>query len=183
MSTESNNSKEETGRLADKPSEESRRTIPPPGRWSEVMEELIEEAMRSGAFDDLPGRGKPLNLSKNPYSPGTELAYQLLKKNNYTLPWIAQRREIQADIDALRAEISRDWRLYHAEFMPAHSELVRAGLERGWRGRLDDWSEQIATLNKRIAGLNLKQPGEILEILKLTLDSELTRASASRELE
>jgi DnaJ family protein C protein 28 len=139
--------------------------------------------MRSGTFDDLPGRGKPLNLSKNPYAPGTELAYQLLKDNNYTLPWIAQRQEIQAGIDNLRAEIIHDWRRYHAEFLPARDELIRASLVRGWRERLDAWDEKIATLNKRIAALNLKQPGKGLEILKLTLDSELTRAGASRELD
>jgi len=171
---------EESGRPDEQPRQKPKATIPPPSRWSDVMDELIEEAMRSGAFDNLPGRGKPLNLINNPYAPGTELAYQLLKDNNYTLPWIAQRQEILAGIDILRTEIGRDWRRYQAEFLPARDTLIRASLERGWRGRLDAWDEQIATLNKRIAGLNLKQPGEGLEILKLTLESELHRAGASR---
>jgi DnaJ family protein C protein 28 len=182
MSDELNNSTEETGRPASKPPQEGRRTVPSAGRWSDVMDELIEEAMRSGAFDDLPGRGKPLNLSNNPYAPGAELAYQLLKDNNYTLPWIAQRQKIQAGTDNLRTEIIRDWHRYQAEFLPARDELIRASLKRGWRERLEAWDEKIATLNKRIAALNLKQPGEGLEILKITLDSELNRAGASREL-
>ncbi len=183
MSDESNDSEEKTGRPDNEPPDDRRRTVPSAGRWSDVMEDLFEEAMRSGAFDDLPGRGKPLNLFKNPYAPGTELAYQLLKDNNYTLPWIAQRQEILADIDNLRAEIGRDWRCYYAEFLPARDALIRASLERGWRQRLDAWDKQIATLNKRIAGLNLKQPGQGLEILKLTLESELYRAGASRKLD
>ena len=43
---------------------DKRRRVPRLGEWSEVMDELFEEAMRNGAFDDLPGRGKPLKLSK-----------------------------------------------------------------------------------------------------------------------
>jgi hypothetical protein len=37
-------------------------------------------------------------------------------------------------------------------------------------------------INKQIANVNLKQPGEKLEILKLTLESELARVGASRHL-
>jgi len=173
---------EESGRPDEQPRQKPKATISPPSRWSDVMDELIEEAMRSGAFDDLPGRGKPLNLINNPYAPGTELAYQLLKDNKYTLPWIAQRQEIQAEVDSLRAEIGRDWHRYRTEFLPARDTLIRSSLQGGWRERLGAWGQQIATLNNRIAALNLKQPADGLEILKLTLDSELQRAAATREL-
>jgi hypothetical protein len=75
---------EEDKKTAGPPKEHSRARIPLPSRWSEVMDGIIEEAMRSGAFDDLPGKGKPLKLSINPYAPETELAYQLLRENDYT---------------------------------------------------------------------------------------------------
>jgi hypothetical protein len=51
--------------LPDDSSAEEKPGIPRPGGWSDVMEELITEAMAEGAFDNLPGRGKPLNLSTN----------------------------------------------------------------------------------------------------------------------
>lgn len=162
--------------------EERRVSVPLPGRWSEVMDELIEEAMRAGAFDDLPGYGKPLKLTKNPYAPGTELAYQLLKDNNYTLPWIAERQVVLEEIENLRAEIGLLWRRYQAEYRPARSELVRQSLSHGWDKHLEYWQERIVKINKQIANVNSKQPGEKLEILKLTLESELVRAGARRQL-
>jgi hypothetical protein len=164
------------------PKEERKSSVPLPGRWSEVMDELIEEAMRAGAFDDLPGHGKPLKLIKNPYAPGTELAYQLLKDNNYTLPWIAERQVILEEIEKLRAEIGRLWRRYQAEYQPARSEFVRQSLSLGWESHLESWQERIVKINKQIADLNLKQPGEQLEILKLTLENELARVGASHQL-
>lgn len=36
----------------------------PPASWKDMVEESIEEAIRSGVFDNLPGRGKPLKLIK-----------------------------------------------------------------------------------------------------------------------
>jgi hypothetical protein len=98
------------------PEEKPLPRIPPPGRWADVMDEVIEEAMRSGAFDNLPGRGKPLKLNDNPHAPGTDLAYQLLKDNDYTLPWISERKEVIAAIDSLRDDISQVWLRYSAEF-------------------------------------------------------------------
>lgn len=162
--------------------EEERVSVPLPGRWSEVMDELIEEAMRAGVFDDLPGYGKPLKMTNNPYAPGTELAYQLLKDNNYTLPWIAERQQVLEEIAGFRADIGRIWLRYQAEYQPARSEMVRQSLRLGWGRYLAYWQDRIEKINKRIADVNLKQPGEKLEILKLTLENELTRVGAPREL-
>lgn len=162
--------------------EEARQRVPLPREWSDVMDRLIEDAMRQGAFDDLPGRGKPLKLFKNPYAPGTELAYQLLKDNNYTLPWIAQRNQALEKIDLFRAEIRRVWLRYQDEYKTSESELIRMGLSAGWRQKLAEWELHTRQLNKLIADVNLKQPAEMLEIVKLALDSELSRAGASREL-
>ena len=156
--------------------------IPPPGRWADVMDEVIEEAMRSGAFDNLPGRGKPLKLNNNPHAPGTDLAYQLLKDNDYTLPWISERKEVIAAINALRDDINLVWRRYYAEFRVTHSDTVRMALSVDWIKRQETWQGRIKKINRRIADVNLKQPGERFEILKLTLDGELGRGGATRNL-
>jgi hypothetical protein len=171
-----------TGRADKKPEGEKRRPIPRLGDWSDVMDELIEEAMRDGAFDDLPGRGKPLRLSKNPFAPEEELAYQLLKDNNYTLPWIAERNEAYAMIESFRAELGPTWLRYRGEYQVAQGESVRMSLSLGWRKQLARWQEQIDQLNRLITQANLKQPANQLEILKLDLKGELARASADEEL-
>jgi DnaJ homolog subfamily C member 28 len=163
--------------------EDERPRMPAPGRWSSVMEELIEEAMRNGSFDNLPGRGKPLNLSTNPYSPETELAFQLLKNNRYTLPWIAERNALLDQIDGFRRQIGDTGRFYQTEYRVARSELIRQSLIMGWREQLVAWQAKIDLLNKRIADLNLKQPEALgLEIVKLTLARELARAGFNEEL-
>lgn len=164
------------------PEGKKRRRVPRPGEWAEVMDELFEEAMRDGLFDNLPGHGKPLNLSKNPFAPEEELAYQLLKDNNYTLPWIAERNEVHALIERFRSEVGPAWRRYQSEYRVAQGESVRMSLSLGWREQLDRWREQIDELNRLIAQANLKQPANHLEILKLDLKGELVRAGASEEL-
>ena len=57
------------------------------------IDEQIRQAMQRGDFDDLPGKGKPLDLSENPYEdPGWRMTYRIFKENGYTLPWIETRR-------------------------------------------------------------------------------------------
>lgn len=164
--------------------EEDQPRVPLPGQWSNVMDELIEEAMRDGFFDNLPGRGKPLNLATNPYSPETQLAFQLLKDNNYTLPWIAERNELIDEIDNFRQQINQTGRHYQSEYRFARSEMVRQALVLGWRDQLAFWQEEIVAINKRITNLNLKQPESLgLEIVKLKLAQELARAGFSEELQ
>ncbi len=164
------------------PPEKEQPRIPPPAKWADRMDEVIEEAIRAGAFDDLPGKGKPLKLAKNPYAPETELAYQLLKDNHYTLPWISQRQEILEQIDAFRIELRRIWDRYQPEYREARSGTIRLALTTRWNRHLDEWQEQVQEINNKIANVNLKQPGEKLEIIKLSLDNELDRVGASRSL-
>jgi uncharacterized protein (UPF0335 family) len=52
-----------------------------------------------------------------------------------------------------------------------------------WNRRLEGWREEIKALNKEIADVNLKLPGEGFEILKLRLNFELKRAGASESLD
>jgi DnaJ family protein C protein 28 len=170
------------GQAADQPSADKPPAGQPPARWRDLAEEAIEEAMRSGAFDDLPGRGKPLNLLTNPYAPGTELAYQLLKDNQYTLPWISERVSLLARIQDLQDEITSSWRWYQGEYRASADDSYRLGLIQEWSVLATTWEERIRTLNDEIATVNLKQPGGALEILKLALDRELARAGARRAL-
>lgn len=157
--------------------------IPPLSRWDAMMDEMIEEAMRNGEFDNLPGKGKPLDLSRNPFAQDTELAYSLLKNNDYTLPWIAQRREIFDQIALFREELQQTFDQYSAEYHVSQDELALRALEAGWRHYLNNEVEAaIRSLNKKIADINLKQPREVVEILKLTLKHELARAGAAENL-
>ena len=60
--------------------------------WNSLIDDIINEARDDGKFDNLTGEGKPLDLEENPYADDKQLAYKLLKDNDFTLPWIDERK-------------------------------------------------------------------------------------------
>lgn len=50
-----------------------------------IVEDKIKEAIKNGEFDNLPGKGKPLNLKEDlqGLSPKIRRAYQILKNAGY----------------------------------------------------------------------------------------------------
>ncbi len=146
----------------------------------ELIDELIQESMEKGYFDNLPGKGKPLNLQRNPYAADMELANELLKENDLPPAWILQRNEILAKIAKLRAEIVRQWEWHEREFGVATSEKGRLTIR--WDDNCLKWIGEIAELNKAIDAFNFKRPSDNLEIFKLNLEAELKRADAPRWL-
>jgi hypothetical protein len=60
-----------------------------------IAEERILEAQRRGEFDNLPGRGKPLQLEDDSHIPeDLRLAYKVLKNANCLPPELELRKEI-----------------------------------------------------------------------------------------
>ena len=145
-----------------------------------LMDELIQEGMDGGLFDNLPGKGKPLNLNKNPYAADMELANELLKENDLPPAWILQRNDILAKIARLRTEIVRQWEWHEREFGIATANKSRLTIR--WDDCCLKWTNEIVELNKEIDGFNLKRPFDNLEIFKLNLEGELKRANAPRWL-
>lgn len=147
-----------------------------------LIEDLIEDGRQQGLFDNLPGKGKPLNLNQNPYSANNEIANSLLKDNQMVPAWLAQRNGIQEQIDAFRVQILRAWRRYEQEYRFALDEGIRSGLIIGWDDEVRKLDEKAAQINKQVDSYNLKRPLDNLEIYKLRLDEELGRAGARRYL-
>ena len=64
-----------------------------------VVEERIREAQKNGAFDNLPGQGKPLQLEDQSLVPeDLRMAYHILK-NAHVLP---PEAEVQKEIHTLQ---------------------------------------------------------------------------------
>ena len=60
-----------------------------------IAEEKIREAMREGAFDHLPGAGKPLALDDDRLVPeDVRMAYRILKNAGFVPPEIEARNEV-----------------------------------------------------------------------------------------
>ena len=146
--------------------------------WRSAVDRLIDEAQEKGAFDNLPGKGRPLNLKKNPYASDRSLAYDLLQNNNYTLPWIAERQELLAEIDAFRQEWRRRWQKQQARRRGTADPERAAALRRQWQTEVEEMTARLRELNQAIADLNLTIPVTRLELFKLTLAGELARIGA-----
>jgi len=67
-----------------------------------IVERRIQEAQENGAFDDLPGRGKPLCLEDDSHIPeDLRLAYKILKNADCLPPEIQLKKEIRRMEDLL----------------------------------------------------------------------------------
>ena len=80
------------------------------GRYASVfspdalVEERIQEALRRGDFDHLPGTGKPLALDDDCLvPPEVRIAYRILKNAGFVPPEVLERREIAELEDELAA--------------------------------------------------------------------------------
>ena len=145
--------------------------------WRDLVTEQLDEAAANGAFENLPGKGKPLRLDRFPNEPDDmRMANKLLKDNNLTPTWIGDRKALLAEIEFLRTEMKRRWELTCAGVEAAGSE--RDALARSWRRSVADWEARIVELNRRIVGLNISLPIWRMELHRLRLDEELKRIGA-----
>lgn len=152
--------------------------------WNDLISHRIDEAMRNGAFDNLRNKGKPLLIDRNPYVPeGEQMANDLLKKNNLVPHWISERNAMLDAIARFRAQFQSISQRFQTEWQSSTDAKFRANLSASWLRQVESWSQEIKDLNRRITSLNLQQPVARLEIFKVLLDEELTRAGMKRTLD
>lgn len=80
-------------------------------RDHDVIENKIQEAMAGGAFDDLPGSGKPLSQEVNVFEAisGEALGNKVLKNAGCVPAWVEQGKHIRTHIAVLRRDLALDW--------------------------------------------------------------------------
>src|SRR5437773_10349292 len=92
------------------------------------VEEKIRQAQQEGAFDNLPGSGKPLLLEDESAVPSDlRMAYKMLKNANGLPPELELHREILNRRDLLRSvedEAERNRRLREINFLITKLNLV-----------------------------------------------------------
>jgi len=153
-----------------------------PEQWHDLISQRIEDAMRAGHFDNLRGKGKPLDPAPEPHvPPDMQMANSLLKNNALTPAWIADRRAMLAEIEHFRAKLRQTVLDLHTAKATAQSAATRAALDQRWQVQLAAWHEEIRSLNRRIELQNFKQPVSFMEIVKLRLEDEMKRAEKSSD--
>lgn len=141
--------------------------------WDRLVEERIQRAIEEGAFDALPGTGRPPELDEKPFEdPEMRLAHRVLRSSGYTLPWIAERREIEIDIKTARRCLARSW---------SHFQRIATSNwdDHDWRRALDVFRRQVELINKRIGNYNLIVPVLVAQRRLLKVEDELGEIMSS----
>lgn len=135
--------------------------------WEGSIERQIREAMEHGEFQDLPGRGKPLDLSIDPHTPPEwDLAFRLLKDAGFAPAWIEQDKEIRA----AKMQV----------FKPFQSYLSRPDEPRSHRASVEarliaDFRKQAAEINRIIDDFNLTAPSPRLHHRRIRIEAEVDK--------
>jgi DnaJ family protein C protein 28 len=143
------------------------------------IDEIIRRAMEEGQFDDLPGKGKPLNLDDDPHAdPAWRAAHSVLKSGGFSLPWIETRREIEADIDESLAALKRAWSLRLRSVQAWRVEKLDGPVDPGWVeaewGRAQAaFRERVEALNKHIRAYNLEVPSPAFQRQLIQAEHEI----------
>lgn len=73
-----------------------------------IAERKIQDAIEEGLLDNLPGKGRPLDLSVNPFEPPGMGAINRLLKHNKVLPiWVMLEQEIETSRAVALATLER----------------------------------------------------------------------------
>ncbi|HSE32788.1 MAG TPA: DUF1992 domain-containing protein [Pyrinomonadaceae bacterium] len=119
-------------------------------KWEPLIDKLIRESMERGEFDDLSGKGEPVDLSENPFEdPDVRTAHRLLRNAGFGPAWIEDRKDIETNLALARTTLLRARDLYHNE--------IPGGAR--WQRAVREFRETVAELNQRIRMYNLKAPG------------------------
>jgi DnaJ family protein C protein 28 len=140
-------------------------------RLTRGIDAIIRAAMEEGAFDNLPGAGRPLELDENPYLDREwQLAYHLLKQNGFAPDFIERRQAIEQQLAAARELLARSW-AWRQRALDAGED---AGLvESQWRAARATFETRVDELNKQIKHYNLSVPNPRFSRARLVSNREI----------
>lgn len=123
--------------------------------WESLVDQKIREAMEQGEFDDLPGKGEPIDTSVNPFEdPEMRLAHRMLRNAGFAPSWIEERKDIDTELETGRNQLARVWTIRQN----ARGSENERGAQARWEKAVTSFRTQATELNQRIAGWNLKIP-------------------------
>jgi DnaJ family protein C protein 28 len=141
------------------------------------IDDQIRKAIEEGAFDDLPGKGKPMDLGENPFEdPSWRMANLMLRSSGFSLPWIENRKGIEVDYREAVDGLKRTWRW---RLVAMDQRLPNAAIDREWERALDIFRDKATALNKRIFNYNLEAPLDRFKLRPINLEKEIDRVKGA----
>jgi DnaJ family protein C protein 28 len=122
------------------------------------VDQIIRAAMSNGHFEDLPGKGKPLNFEDFPHEdPAMRSAHRLLSAHGFALPWIDERNDISGMI--------RDLLQAYAHRVGSFGSERHATPPR-------EFHQDIERINHKIRNFNLMAPFDQFQLAPLDVERE-----------
>jgi len=146
-------------------------------RWESLIDQKIREAMEQGEFDNLSGKGAPIDLSENPFEgPDWRTAHRLLWNAGFAPAWIEERKDIEFEIDAARNQLKRVWTILQNALGTKNEREARTR----WEKALALYRQQATQLNRRIVAWNLKVPASGFRRKRIDAEREIEEVSLRR---
>lgn len=103
-----------------------------------LIDDIMNDALKEGKFDNLPGAGKQLRIDDDPNTPeAMKMAYKIMKDNDLAPAWIEEGKGLERTEERLMTQIK----------VGKITTALRAEVER---------------YNKQVLAFNLKLPPGIL---------------------
>jgi DnaJ family protein C protein 28 len=135
--------------------------------WHWLVEHRIQKVIEAGDFDNLAGRGMPLNLESNAHIDAAwRLAYHVLRNAGMAPDWIEMRREIREEISSAREDLTIA--------ATRHRES-----QASWGRALGRFEARLRAINGKIDELNLRVPRPDFQLPGLRSVRERERVPAS----
>jgi len=127
------------------------------------IDDVIREAMENGAFDHLPGTGKPLMLDDESHTPEhLRMAHKVLRDNDLAPDWILESKSLDQSRDSIIQKIKRAQSRRRVGLDVASRSQTpsqdSADVERHWQYSMEALRNDAQEHNRRALTFNLKAP-------------------------
>ncbi len=155
--------------------------------WDEFIRRKIEKAEEEGALDVPEARGKPLDLSENPYVPEERrLAYKLMKENDIAPDWIMDGKDIRQTVAEATASLENAHKSFLATMRKLDARVdvdaiyARLATYKIWDDAQERFRSAAARINQMIITYNLKVPISDLQHMRFDPERVIDRLNAQR---
>jgi hypothetical protein len=154
--------------------------------WDEFINRRIEKAREDGAFE-IPqeARGKPLDLSENPYVPeASRMAFKIMKENDIAPEWIMDGKDIRQAVHEATMNIERAHKTFRtmlrklATRVDVDSIYAREDAYGAWDDACQRFRKAAEKINRMIITYNLKVPISDLQHLRFDPERVIERLEA-----
>lgn len=151
-----------------------------------LSDERIRAARARGEFNDLPGRGKPIEqdpLINNPFVDRTEyFLNRIIQRNGAAPPWVIMQQEVDTEVSTFRSQMKSAVKRCTEEMTEQRAFINKPSLLKQFN-RLENsfFDKEINRINMRVRSYNVMCPEPVRKPL-LKLDEEVKHVIDKQEL-